>query len=140
LGRGRGLVPAPAAVMSPTFVLLTAFRGLGVGVLTGLVGVGGGFLIVPSLVSGGLPMSSAIGTSLMVIAMNCATGLYGHAGYVRIAWPPVLLVTAAAIPGIAAGTYLMRWTSPATLRRSFAALLVTVAAYTLYQVLTAHTA
>jgi uncharacterized membrane protein YfcA len=53
-----------------------ALEGLGVGVLTGLVGVGGGFLIVPALVLlGGLPMHLAVGTSLLIIALKSGAGL-----------------------------------------------------------------
>ncbi len=56
--------------------------GFGVGILTGFLGVGGGFLIVPALVFfGGLPMKEAVGTSLLVIALNCVAGLFGHLSY-----------------------------------------------------------
>jgi uncharacterized protein len=102
----------------------TAIKGLVVGSLTGLVGVGGGFLIVPALVWGGLPMREAVGTSLLVIAMNCGAGFYGYLGQVKVAWLSVALVTA--------GTYAMRFVSQHALRRGFAVLLFGVAAYILY--------
>ena len=58
---------------------LTLTAGLGVGVLTGFLGVGGGFLAVPALVLfAGLPMHLAVGTTLLVIAINSATGFVGH--------------------------------------------------------------
>lgn len=57
----------------------------GVGLLTGVVGVGGGFLIVPALVIwGGVPMATAVGTSLFVITLNCLAGLVGYVGQVAI--------------------------------------------------------
>ncbi len=57
---------------------------LSVGLLTGLVGVGGGFLIVPALVLFvGLPMKQAVGSSLLVIALNSFVGLAGYVGQVR---------------------------------------------------------
>lgn len=61
--------------------LVTIASGLGVGILTGFLGVGGGFLIVPALVMFvGLPMRQAVGTSLVVIAMNSLAGFLGHLG------------------------------------------------------------
>jgi len=121
--------PAPTAASG----ILTAIQGLLVGSLTGLVGVGGGFLIVPALVWGGLPMRDAVGTSLLVIAMNCVMGFYGYVGQVKIAWLSVALVTAGTMPGIATGTYAMRFVSQEALRRGFAVLLFGVAFYILYR-------
>ena len=112
---------------------LAGGQGLVVGVLTGLVGVGGGFLIVPALIWGGLAMGEAVGTSLLVITMNCAIGFYGHAGEVEVAWPAVALLTAGTLPGIATGTYAMPLVSPDTLRRGFASLLTLLAMFMLYQ-------
>ncbi|HYW35340.1 MAG TPA: sulfite exporter TauE/SafE family protein [Balneolaceae bacterium] len=58
--------------ISPWWIIL---QGIGVGTLTGLIGVGGGFLIVPALVLlGGLPMNLAVGTSLVIVTMQSATG------------------------------------------------------------------
>jgi hypothetical protein len=114
-------------------VASTAILGLVVGSLTGLVGVGGGFLIVPALVWGGLPMRDAVGTSLLVIAMNCVTGFYGYIGQVKVAWLSVALVTAGTMPGMATGTYAMRFVSQRALRRGFAVLLFGVAIYMLYR-------
>ena len=120
----------PAWLRSGRIVL----AGLAVGVLTGLVGVGGGFLIVPALVLLlQLPMKQAVGTSLLVIAMNCAVGLASSLGPARIAWSSVALVAAGTLPGIAAGGALNRRASQAVLRRGFAALLVVLATYILYR-------
>ena len=82
-----------------------ALAGLGVGFLTGFLGVGGGFLIVPALVVfGGLGMKAAIGTSLFVIAVNCAAGLAGHLTAGGLDWKLTALVTALAVGGALAGT------------------------------------
>jgi uncharacterized membrane protein YfcA len=108
-------------------------QGVAVGMLTGLVGVGGGFLIVPALVLLALPMREAVGTSLLVIAMNCAIGFYGYLGLVHITWPSVVLLIAGTAPGIALGTYLIRFVSPDALRKGFAVFLVVIATYILYQ-------
>ena len=112
---------------------LAGGQGLVVGVLTGLVGVGGGFLIVPALVWGGLAMCEAVGTSLLIITMNCAIGFYGHVGGVEIAWPAVAMLTVGTLPGIATGTYAMHLVPQDMLRRGFVALLVLVAIFMLYQ-------
>ena len=75
-------------------------EGLVVGLVTGLVGAGGGFLVVPALaLLGGLPMPVAVGTSLIVIAMKSFAGLGGYLFSVRIDWSVALAVTAAAVVG-----------------------------------------
>jgi uncharacterized membrane protein YfcA len=112
---------------------ITAAEGLAVGSLTGLIGVGGGFVIVPALVLAGLSMRDAVGTSLLTIAMNCAVGFYGYVGQVQIAWMPMLLVIGGTIPGIATGTYASQFVSQRALRRAFGVLLLGIAAYILYR-------
>jgi uncharacterized membrane protein YfcA len=114
-------------------VTLIAAQALVVGLLTGLVGIGGGFLIVPALVWSGLAMRQATGTSLMAIAMNCAVGFFGYSGQVHIAWVPMALVAAGTIPGVATGTYAIQFISQDALRRAFAVFLVGLAAYMLYR-------
>lgn len=108
--------------------------GIAVGVLTGIVGIGGGFLIVPALVVlGRVPIKQAVGTSLLVIAMNSVSGFLGYAGQVEIPWPFLARFTAFAVAGILAGTYLVRYVSPAALKRGFAMFLLVVGAFMLYQ-------
>ena len=69
----------PAIVPPPAHLPLAMAAGAGVGVLTGFLGVGGGFLIVPALtLLVALPIHRAVGTSLLVIAANSATGLLAH--------------------------------------------------------------
>jgi uncharacterized membrane protein YfcA len=107
---------------------------LSVGALTGLVGVGGGFLIVPALVVlGRVPIKQAVGTSLLVISMNSASAFAGYLGTVTIPWSFVALFTAVAIAGILVGTRLVRHVPPAALKRGFALFLVVMAGVILFQ-------
>lgn len=128
---GRGVRSASDSRMP---LALIAVEGIAVGVLTGLVGVGGGFLIVPALVLlGGLPMKEAVGTSLLIIAMKSATGFLGYLGQVEVAWAFMALFTAVAVTGILAGTRLARHVPQSTLEQAFAAFLVIAGASILYQ-------
>lgn len=105
-----------------------------VGTLTGLVGVGGGFLIVPALAGAlGLPMAEAVATSLAVIALNTAAASAGWWGRVELDLRSTSLVTIAALAGMTIGTRLAPRFSARTLTRAFAALLVAVAAFMLWQ-------
>ncbi len=126
-------IPAGSPGPSSSSFALIAAQALVVGLLTGLVGIGGGFLIVPALVWSGLAMRQATGTSLMAIAMNCAVGFFGYFGQVQIAWVPMALVAAGTIPGVATGTYAMQFISQDALRRAFAVFLIGLAAYMLYR-------
>jgi len=114
-------------------VALVVLEGLAVGLLTGVAGVGGGFLIVPALVLLALPMVEAVGTSLAIIAANSAVGFYGYLGHVPIDWRAMALVTAGTVPGIASGVYLHRFVPQHVLRRVFSVFLVLVAAFILYR-------
>jgi uncharacterized membrane protein YfcA len=95
--------------------------GSAVGGLTGFLGVGGGFLILPALVLfAGLEMKPAIGTSLAIIAVNCVGGLVGQLRYVNFDWRLTLGFLLAAMAGMIAGAMLTRRLSAAVLRRGFA--------------------
>lgn len=95
-------------------------EGLVVGLVTGLVGAGGGFLVVPALaLLGGLPMPVAIGTSLVVIAMKSFAGLAGYLSSVQIDWPLALAVTAAAVVGALVGARVAGKVNPDALRKAF---------------------
>ena len=104
--------------------------GAAVGALSGLVGVGGGFLIVPALVLlAGVPMTSAVGTSLAVIAMNSFTGFGKYlqvleAKGVALDWRTLLLIAAIGVVGSLAGNRLGRRLPQSTLRRLFGIFLV----------------
>jgi uncharacterized membrane protein YfcA len=95
-------------------------EGLVVGLVTGLVGAGGGFLVVPALaLLGGLPMPVAVGTSLIVIAMKSFAGLGGYLSSVQINWSVALAVTAAAVVGALVGARLTAMINPDALRKVF---------------------
>jgi len=106
-----------------------ALVGLGaaVGAVTGFVGAGGGFLILPALVLvGGLAMPEAVGTSLLVIAVQSAAGLAGHLGGTPVPWPLALSVTAVAVAGSLVGARLVTKVDPARLRTAFGWFVLTV--------------
>lgn len=108
--------------------------GFGVGILTGFLGVGGGFLIVPALVFfGGLPMKQAIGTSLLVIALNCFAGLLGHLSYGLFDLKITFIVTLLAVFGAVFGTILSQKISVSGLQKSFAFLVLAVAVFLTYK-------
>jgi uncharacterized membrane protein YfcA len=107
--------------------------GLLIGVLTGIVGVGGGFLIVPALVLLRMSLREAVGTSLLIISGTCIVGFLGYLGHVNVDWAAVALVAAGTLPGIAMGSYLHQYVPPPVLRRGFATLLVVIAAFILIE-------
>jgi uncharacterized membrane protein YfcA len=91
-----------------------------VGLLTGLVGAGGGFLIIPALVIlSKLPMKQAVGTSLLIIAAKSLFGFTGDLGKQNIDWQLLLTVTALAIIGIFAGNALSKKVSAQSLKKAF---------------------
>jgi uncharacterized membrane protein YfcA len=107
---------------------------LAVGILTGLVGIGGGFLVVPALVVlAGVPMKEAVGTSLLVIAMNAASGFAGYVGTVRMEWGFLAGFTTVAVLGALGGAMLVKRVPQATLKRIFAVFLLGMGAFVLYQ-------
>lgn len=125
---------ASATSAAPMEVHRLVVAALGVGLLTGVVGIGGGFLIVPALVLlMRVPMKQAIGTSLLVIAMNAGAGLLGYVGRVDMSWGYVSGFTLAAIAGIVAGTSLVPFVPARALTRAFAALLALVAVLVLVE-------
>ncbi len=94
--------------------------GFVVGIATGLVGAGGGFLVVPALtLLGGLPMAVAVGTSLLVMSMKSFAGLAGYLFSVHIQWPIVLAFTAIAVVGSFIGASLSGKIPGPALRRGF---------------------
>ncbi|MFN8470861.1 MAG: sulfite exporter TauE/SafE family protein [Anaerolineae bacterium] len=112
--------------------LVVALAGLGVGVLTGFLGVGGGFLIVPALVIlVGLEMPIAVGTSLPIIAMNSASGLVGHIAQSPLNWFVTVQFVAFGAVGLGLGIVLIKRVSPMQLRAYFAWLVIALAIYML---------
>ena len=100
--------------------ILILIEGLVVGSLTGLVGAGGGFLIIPALVIlGRLPMKQAIGTSLVIISAKSLLGFLGESGLRDLDWGFLLSVTAFAILGIFLGMKLSHRIDGARLKPAF---------------------
>jgi len=99
--------------------------GLIVGGITGLVGIGGGFLYVPALVLiAGVGMKQGVGTSLVLIIMSCISGLVSYLGAIRIAWLETGIFTGLAIVGVLLGSALAERVSAGSLRKTFAVLLL----------------
>jgi len=123
--------PAAGAERSLNMARLL-IAGLVVGILTGFLGVGGGFLIVPALaLFGGLGMKEAVGTSLLVISINSASGLLGHMQRAAFDWRLALLVTMCALAGALVGTRYAHAARPETLRKMFAVFVLAVALFLL---------
>ncbi len=101
--------------------------GTGVGILTGFLGVGGGFLIVPALVLfASIDLKKAIGASLAIIAFNSAAGLLGHWQQLEIDWKLTGLILLAALVGMAIGNSISIKVPEKKLKQSFAGFVVTV--------------
>lgn len=117
----------------PVIVLLVGFA---VGVLTGFLGVGGGFMIVPALVFfAGLGMRDAVGTSLLVIAINSFAGLAGHmvrAGAL-LDLRLTLILVGIAVAGMLLGTSVSHRSSPENLKRWFAFLVIAMALFLVWK-------
>lgn len=95
-------------------------EGAFVGMLTGLVGAGGGFLIIPALVLfSRLPMKQAVGTSLLIIAAKSLIGFTGDLSNYEMDWQFLLLVTAIAVAGIFLGNWLSLKIDSAKLKKGF---------------------
>ncbi len=112
--------PESAAPVRPNIPLILAI-GLVVGLLTGFVGAGGGFLIIPALVLGArLPMKTAVGTSLAIIAANSLLGFTGDLGAgTAIDWPFLLGFLGFALVGVVLGTSLSRFIPGQKLKPAF---------------------
>jgi uncharacterized membrane protein YfcA len=109
---------------------LILIEGLSVGVLTGIVGAGGGFLIITALVIlAKLPIKQAIATSLLIIAIKSLVGFLGDVFNFAIDWPFLLVFTAIAVIGIFVGTALNKRINPAFLKRLFGYFVLIMAIY-----------
>jgi len=119
--RGAPVSSVPLQTYWPIVIL----SGAVVGLLTGFLGVGGGFLIVPALVLlVGLPMSQAVGTSLLVIAMNSFAGFLGHLAGLTVDMWVVVILAISGVLGAWVGTKLTKQVSANVLQRLFAVLVI----------------
>jgi uncharacterized protein len=136
--RGRP-APSEADPARRHAAALIAVEGLAVGIVTGLVGVGGGFLIVPALVLlGGLPMRLAVGTSLLIIAVKSFAGFWKYldvlaAEGLAVNWELIGLLTAIGIVGSFAGNLVSQRVPQRALRHGFAGFLIVMGAFILWQ-------
>jgi uncharacterized membrane protein YfcA len=122
--------PASASTHHTTSLPRVLLAGIGVGVVTGFLGVGGGFLIVPALVFfTALPMHVAVGTSLLVIAINSAAGFVGHLDQGNIPMALTVAFTVAAIAGTFVGARVAAYIPAQHMRRVFAGFVMLVALF-----------
>lgn len=136
--RGRASTAAPPTCHRCG--LLIALQGIAVGVLTGFVGVGGGFLIVPALMLlGGLPIEIAVGSSLVIIVVNSWTGLLMHlktpTGTIALDWELIATFIAVGAVGSVAGQLAARRVPRHQLKVAFAVFLVAVGGFVLWRAL-----
>ncbi|MBK8248711.1 MAG: sulfite exporter TauE/SafE family protein [Gemmatimonadetes bacterium] len=120
---------APVEELRPVFSPLLGAQALGVGMLTSLIGAGGGFVIVPALVIlARVPVKVAVGSSLLIITMNALAGFVGYVGTVAIDWPLVSAFTGVAALGALAGTRLVRYVPQRRIKQGFAVLILVLGA------------
>ncbi|MDY6898950.1 MAG: sulfite exporter TauE/SafE family protein [Cyanobacteriota bacterium] len=115
-------------------LLMIPIEGLIVGIVTGFVGVGGGFMIIPALVLlGKTPMKEAVGTSLLIITFKSLAGFAGYFGQVPVDVNIMIIFTIAASLGTISGAYLTKFVKPKLLEKSFGYFVIAVAVYILVQ-------
>ena len=108
------------------------FQTFTIGIIIGLVGAGGGFLIIPSLVLfAKLPMKKALGTSLLIIAMNSLIGFLGDVQTITIDWKFLSSFTGISIIGIFIGIYLNKYVNESQLKKGFAYFVLFMATFIL---------
>lgn len=113
---------------------LIAIEGAVVGILTGIVGAGGGFLIIPALVLlVKLPMKKAVGTSLLIIAVKSLIGFLGDISNLEIDWKFLLIFTSISIIGIFIGVYTSKYISDRKLKKGFGYFTLIMAIYIIYK-------
>ncbi|MDN3593754.1 sulfite exporter TauE/SafE family protein [Zunongwangia endophytica] len=118
--------------------LLMMFLGALTGIVTGLVGAGGGFIIVPILVFlAGLRMKEAVGTSLFIISINSIIGFLGDLGHLQVDWIFLFIFTLLSMVGIFFGIYLSRFINSQKLKKAFGYMVLVMGIYILWKELTA---
>ena len=110
-------------------LILIGIQTFTIGIIIGLVGAGGGFLIIPSLILfTKLPMRKAVGTSLFIIAMNSLVGFIGDVQNLEIDWLFLLTFSVISVVGIFIGMYLTKYTNESQLKKIFAYFVLVMAA------------
>lgn len=110
-------------------LILIGIQTFTIGIIIGLVGAGGGFLIIPSLILfSKLPMRKAVGTSLFIIAMNSLLGFIGDVQNLVIDWTFLLTFSTISVVGIFIGMYLTKYTNESQLKKIFAYFVLVMAA------------
>jgi uncharacterized membrane protein YfcA len=105
-----------------------------VGILIGLIGAGGGFLIIPALLKfAKLPMKKAIGTSLLIITINSLIGFLGDVQNTVIDWSFLLLFTSIAVIGIFIGLYIQKYLNEKLLKKIFGIFVLVMSVIILYK-------
>ncbi|WP_010228488.1 sulfite exporter TauE/SafE family protein [Gillisia marina] len=113
---------------------LIVIEGVGVGLLTGIVGAGGGFLIIPALVLlAKLPMKKAVATSLLIIAIKSLIGFIGDIQNMEIDWIFLLIFSGLSIIGIFAGIYLSKFIDGKKLKKSFGWFVLVMGVYIIWK-------
>ncbi|TAO02930.1 MAG: sulfite exporter TauE/SafE family protein [Phormidium sp. SL48-SHIP] len=134
--KAQPVEPTLSPPKSPSLgkMLIIPLEGLLVGIITGFVGVGGGFAIIPALVLlGGTPMKEAIGTSLLIIAFKSATAFLGYMDQVSLDWGLMISFTLAASVGTYAGAILSHRLDASHLQKAFGYFVLAVSIFVLIQ-------
>lgn len=109
-----------AASNAPIKIFTLLLYGVAVGLVTGFLGAGGGFLLIPALVLlVKIPMKKAIGTSLLIIALNSLIGFTGDIGHFAIDWKFLIIITSIAIAGVFIGSFLSKKMDGEKLKKTF---------------------
>jgi uncharacterized membrane protein YfcA len=112
------------------FTPLLALQAIGVGVLTSLIGAGGGFVIVPALVLiARIPVKSAVGSSLLIITLNALAGFIGYIGQVPMNWPLIGAFTSVAAVGAVIGARLVPFVPQRRIKQGFAMMIIVLGGY-----------
>ncbi|HJU73913.1 MAG TPA: sulfite exporter TauE/SafE family protein [Gemmatimonadaceae bacterium] len=137
--------PAPALTPvsreRPRFSPRLIPQAVGVGVLTSLIGAGGGFVIVPALaLISHVPIKAAVGSSLLIITLNALAGFVGYIGQIPIDWPLVASFSTTAAIGAIVGTRFIRHVPTRRIKQAFAILILVLGTYLVLQraFLTSH--
>jgi uncharacterized membrane protein YfcA len=125
--------PVIAQKLNNTNYSLLTFIGLGVGILTGLIGAGGGFIIVPALVLfANLKIKNAVSTSMVIITVNALFGFCSDISQINIDWFFLIIITFISILGIILGSYLSNFVNDQSLKKNFARFIFLIALVIIY--------